>query len=476
MDPSLSRLIKADTPELNPALAGGLATAQMKMSASYVDEVFRAVSKRFPKGLKYLGCKPCTPQEEFAIATRNRGVHRAMKKYTRKTYETARSDVYLMQYLFSYDDGSGAPPEVIDSVYIYLPFVGQAGSITMRGSNFNISPVLSDRVISIGPSSIFVRLLCDRLTFQRLSYAYMADSRRENIQMVHSLIHHKSGKAQKIKPTVRAVTSMAHYLFCKYGFTEAFRRFAKTTPVVVTSTGYDPNNYPDDQWVMCASTGVKPRGYGKGPNAKYYEASDLRILVRREDYTPLVKALVGGFFYVVDHFPQQMHVDWVDNTRQWMILMGHILFSGNTNAGKLFESVASHIDSLDGYIDDIAQAKMADIGIFIDEIYEFFAIIIERFNEWLLADSDKINSMYDKELTVLYYALFDITEAIFNFHFSVKAAAKKGLTAKEVKNIMTMTLKAQLICNLTKRHGEVSSNHLDPGSPIVYDSCASWQG
>lgn len=448
-DEELIRLVELDTPKLNPKLAGGLATEQMQFVEKYIDDVFRSAAKGFPPGLTYTGCQRCSPAEEFSIAVRNRQTRNRMKRHSRRSYETSRSDIYLMKYHFRYN-GEEIPP-----CYIYVPFVGQAGAITISGSNFNIAPVLSDRVISIGAANIFVRVLRDRITFQRTIHSYDANGRNEAVRVVHSLIHHKNSRAQKIKPTIRALTTMVHYLFAKYGFTETFRRYAKCVPIVVTE--YNPSQYPEDEYVVCRSTGVKPKGYGRG-GGEYYERTPIMLIFKKEEYTKFVKALVAGFYYVVDHFPKQMNIDWLDQTRQWMILMGQILFSGNNNVGRLYDSVASHIESLDHYVDKITQAKMQDIGIDVPDIYDFFAIIIEHFNDWLLSDSDKINTMYDKELMVLYYALFDITEAIFNFHFNVKAAAKKELTVKDIKNIMNATLRVGLVFGLAKKYTFVASN------------------
>jgi hypothetical protein len=423
---------------MNEDIANGLAVKHFHDVEKYVDLVFKSAAKGFPLGLKYVDGKRCTPQEELAVVTKKKG--------SKRMYDVARSDIYMMKYTFSYNG------EELEPRYLYLPFVSDAGTITIGGSRFNISPLLTDRVISVGVSSIFIRLLRDRLTFERMSQHYMVDGKRETVQVAWSLIYHKNAKMKKLRPTVKANCTLMHYLLCKYGFYETFQRFGHCKPVVGGSE-INKNVYPEDEWVICSSTQVKPKGCGRG----FYEPTNIRVAIRKEEMTPMVKNMLGGFFYIVDHFPTYMPPEWVDSKRQWMILLGHIIFSGTINAGKLYDDIADHMTSLDEYLDSLIMMKLHDIGVHVDDIYQVFAIVIEKFNDWLLAATDKVASMYDKELSILPFSLYEITSAIFKLYFKLKAASKKELTAKEIVATMNLTLRTGLIFSLTKGHGEVST-------------------
>lgn len=440
MDPRLAELVANDTPKLNPAIMDGLAVSHMQHAEAYVDSVFKVAARGFPEGLLYLGCRQCTPKEEFDIVTKMKG--------TRRSYDIATSNMRLMQYFFEYK-GEKLPPR-----YLYLPYVSDAGTIMISGSRFNISPILSDRVISIDMNNIFVRLLRDRLTFNRSSHHFMVSGRRETVQVAWSTIYHKQAKYKKLKPTVKANSTLMHYLLCKYGFTEAFKRFGNCSPVV-GGVEVNTNTYPQDKWVICSSTQIKPKGFGRG----VYEPSTLRVAIKIEEFTPVVKNMIGGFFYVVDHFPARIRqtADYLDSRRLWMILLGHIVFSGTLNEGKLHDDIADHISSLDEYLDSLVAMKLKEIGIEVDDIYQLFAVIIENFNDWLLGASDKVSSMYDKELSILYYVLYDITSAIFTLYFKLRAAGKKQLTSKEIVATMKVILKPGLVFAMTRLHGEVSS-------------------
>lgn len=443
MDAEMVRLMEEDTPRLNPTLANGLATEQMLLAERYIDEVMKSTARGFPESLQYMGCQRCNPFEEFSEVIRNQSGRRKNKRNVKRAFETAQSNFYLMKYFFRFN-GEELPPR-----YVYLPFVSDAGSITISGSRFNITPVLADRVISIGENHIFVRPQRDKLTFYRQPHAYVADDVRENVQIVHSLIYH-------IKPVPSIKTCIVHYLLCKYGFTETFTRFANC-PSAVVRESFDPVEYPPEQWVICASTNIKPRARNK--LALSIDNVKVKVAIRREEYTNDVKNFVAGFFYVVDHFPSQMTAEYVDSTRQWMILMGYILFTGNLGVGELYRRVDDHIGSLDEYVDTITQERFADIDIHVKDIYEFFSIIIVKYNAWWLSGVSKINSMYDKELNVLYFTLSDITEGIMNFHFRIQSIVKKNkeLTRKDVEAALAKFLTMRKIYDLNKKHNEVSA-------------------
>lgn len=465
MDPELLRLIQQDTPQLNPRLATGFATEQLRYAEKYLDDVVRSAARGFPEGLQYLGWKRCTPEEEYNQAICKRNFRRGLRKSARTSFETSESYVYLVKYRFSYN-GEELPPW-----YVYLPYTTQAGQIMLSGSKFNISPVLADRVISIGADDVFVRFLRDRLTFKRLSYGFKANGLLEKIDVVYSLVH-KGGDSAKSRKTVSAKTTMVHYLFCKFGVMEAFQRYAYCTPVIAEKI--NPIEYPPDQWIICSTNSTihnKPKGFSKIGGNKIWETPKIEIAIRKEDWSHMTKAMIGCFFYIVDHFPDLVTMDTVINTkfptRQWMILLGHILFSGNMATGKLYDKIANHMESLDEYVDMITRSKMHDIGVEVDNFYDFIALIVDKFNEWLLSGADKINSMYDKELSVNYYVLFGNITDVFNFYFAVKNASKKGLDKETIRNLMSKYLRSGSVFKLRSGHGEVTP-HSYSGDNMVF--------
>lgn len=451
MDPELKRLVREDTHKLNQVLARGLATEHIKHIERYVDDVFQSTAASYPEGLRYKGLFSTTVQEEYQEITRKR---------IRRQFDIATSYVYYVKLLFEYDH-SGGTSEI--KRYLALPFSEDGGKLLLGGSRFMVSPVMSDRVMSIGVANIFVRLLRDRLTFQRSSYIFMQDGEVRNEQVVWAEIYHKTEKMRKMKATVKAKPALGHYLFCKFGFYETFKMFAGCRPVVGNVGDFNARDYPPEDWVICSSRRKAPPLFGPG----VYFPSPVQIAIRRSEWSNMTSALVGATFYVVDWFPSRCKPEFFGSQSLWKLLMGHIIFTSSYSEGKLILDTDLHLASLDEYIDVLAKREFTSVGMHIDNLYQLFGVIIERYSEWLLNGADKINSMYDKQLKVLYYLTYDISSAAVKMMFRLKSASKKDtvnkqgvkkeMSLKEVVATMNSVLRTGLIFGITKGHGEVSN-------------------
>jgi hypothetical protein len=251
---------------------------------------------------------------------------------------------------------------------------------------------------------------------------------------------------------------MMHYLLCKYGFTKTFSMFGNCHPVILKE---DTNlaMFPDEDWIMCQSSRIPLLKAGRAK----YERSTVRIAIRRSELSQKVVMMLGGFFYVVDHFPTRVTGEGLDSKRLWMILLGELIPGESEHTGHLYDEAEKHLRSLDKYIDSWTDEKLRKIGMPVANIYELFSNIIGRYNEWLVDGSDKVATMYDKEFSILFYLLYNITSAINNLYFRLKAAEEKAinagkeLTRENIEGIMFDLLKTGLIFNINKGHGEVST-------------------
>lgn len=437
------------TTKLNPDLAKGLAVKHLPQMPRFIDEVFRSVAGGFPNELSYLGCRRCTPQEEFREISKHR--------QSRQTYDVARSDVYMMEYRLLYRDtrmkDQGLPPiEKPISRFIHLPFVNTAGTIFLSGSRFVISPVLADRVISVGLNSIFVRLLKAKLTFNRVSHHYIANNETENLHVIWSTIYNKKKMPNSPKATVRANCSLVHYLLCKRGFTGMFKEYANITPIIGTNE-ITHDLYPKEEYVICSSSQLKP----KGNLDAVYVPTDIRIAIKKNEYTDDVKNLIVGFFYIADMFPHRVKVEFVEHTRLWEVLLGQIIWSGNVGEGKLLVDVNAHIVSLDEYVDTVLAERLREIGYPSRDIYHLFYQILQNFNEWLLQADDKVSTMYEKELAVLQFVSSELISGINKLYFDLNAARRAELTEKKMQALMTTNLRQGGVYSLTRSLGSVTT-------------------
>ena len=445
-------LIDNAVPKLNPRIVKGLATEEMRQVEKYIDRVWRIATAELSPELVYKGMVPCTPREEYKELTK-----RAAK---RNTIEHARSDMYMVKVLLELN-GQPLPPRMLS-----LPFVRPGGLITIRGSEFAISPVMADKAISVGNNFIFIPMGWDRLNFYRLSHYFYANDAQEGTDVVWSKIHHYKLKERRTnsKMDVRAKTVLPHYLFAKYGLTRAFSEMVDVPLVVGGSREITPDRYPADDWVICSSTMFKPRTV----RDKNYMGPDIRLAIPKEKWTPAVSSLVAGFFYVADHFPDRVIPEEVDEPRLWRILLGYMIFGPGHSEGKLAEDINVHMGSLDNYIETQTRKRLEDVNVFVEDIYQLFMHLIERFDHYITQSSANLSSSYGKRLMTLPYALSDVTWAIHRFMFAITSIRKrKTLTPEEVEKALNKTLKTQTAYKMNKQHGEVNPVSV-PGDNLYF--------
>lgn len=424
-------------PRMNREAVDGMAISKVSKMVEYVDSIFRSASRTFPPGLEYMGCAPCTPYEEYMESTKTHN--------NKRTYDLARSDLFMCKFNLTY---KGEP---LKPKFISLPFLGNGGIFWLGGSPYHISPVLSDQVISIGYDSVFVRLLRDKLTFKRMSHTIHCDGKSEAVPLVWSRIHRNSSKS-KVPPTTRAESTVLHYLFCRYGFSEAMRRLIGTDVLAMDTVS--PTEYPPDQWVVCRTVGVPPKTY----IGSVYTPSEINLVIPRTHWNATTKSIVAGCFYLFDHFPDHLKVISLNNKDWWTILLGHIVHSGNFSQAKLFNSMKEHFASIEDYVDGIISRKLEAIGHQIGNLYDLFELILLNFHKWAVENQNQLTSIYGRTLEIEYYTGFDISSSIFRFMFNLnKAASRKELSKKDVEELLTTHIKPGAIYKLRSGNLAVSS-------------------
>lgn len=447
MDPHLRSLIEGDTPRLNPLLANGLACSAVNSVVNYkgdtrveeyVDKLLKSAAPSFPEELRYTGFKRCTPEEEYAWTVRPTGKNKV------RSINMAHSSVFLVRYSFTWN-GQKLPDQ-----YLYLPYLGEAGSIYLRGTRFFIAPVLGDPVISASNKDVFIRLLKAKLIIKRDHYRYLVNWKTEQAHIHYSRIYNPKRDKQQRK--VRGRTLLAHYLFCKYGFTDTFLKFANCRPVA-GYTEINPDNYPDDEWLICTSRQLPPRD----TKASTYQPSELRLAIRKEEFTHTTNLLVGALFYVVDRFPQRLVPRDLDARNLWRILLGFFIFGEGVSEGILQGIIDKHMGWVDEYLDNFTQEKIDELGLPVTNTYELFAYVMEHFLDLLYPFPDADLSMYDKQLEVLYYLCSNIMHSIHQMCFSLRKPSKRRPDAQGVAKTLRSFIKPYLIFKINRQHAELSS-------------------
>ena len=441
MDRFLFDLIDRDhIPHFNPRIVNGLATEEMKRTEGYLKQVFRTAMAELSPELVFKDIVRVSDREEYNEIVKRVGM--------RNTIEHARSDMYMVKVKLELNG------EPIDRL-LQLPFCRRGGFITIRGSEFMISPVMADKAISVGHNYIFIPMAWDRMNFYRIPQYFYANEKQEVVDVVWSKIHHYKLKARRTnsKMDVRANTVLPHYLFAKYGLTRVFSEMANTQVVCGSSQEINPTTYPPDEWVICRSTMYKPRTV----KDKNYVGPDVRLAIPAADWNASIASLVAGFFYVADFFPDRVTPDEVDEPRLWRILLGYMIFGPGHSEGKLAEDINIHMGSLDNYVESQTRQRLEDVRVYVEDIYQLFMHLIENFDNYISQSTTNLSSSYGKRLMVLPYALSDLTWAIHRFMFTATSQRKrKPLSKEDVMKILNKTLKTNTAFKMNKQHGEVT--------------------
>lgn len=438
------------SPKFNDDVVKGLACLDIKDAQDYVDNIINCGVSQYPEGFEYVGSERCNPLEEYNVVTKSRNG-------PNRVFDLARSDVYLVKYKFR-NHGKDLPPS-----YMYLPYCRQAGMLYITGKQFAISPVMGDIAFSTSENDVFIRMPRAPVTFNRSTAWLVIDGVRSSGYVIWSALHNKGGKKSKNRSSSiylgRVQSTLAHYLFCKYGFYETFEKYTNAQPIVMREQDYDKALYPDDEWIVCGSAKNKPEGL-RGRREYAQIATDLIVLVKRVHFTPLVKSLITGFFYVVDHFPDHISdpAD-VGDSDMWKVFMGYIQWGDEPSHGKLVEDVNLHLTSLDGYVDHEVKKTLMEVEVYCENLYDLFVHIELNMASMLEQNATQVASLYGKRLEVLRYLLRNINNAMFEFLFKITSNTKKVFANKDYEDILRTYFKPRLIHGITtgSEHPEVSS-------------------
>jgi len=446
MDNVLLERVKAVTPKFNPSVANGLAVEHLMARSpetgtlsvvSYIDRLIHITQELFPEGLVYEGSQVCSPVQQFEEVTREYN--------SKRVANIAKHDTFMVKYQFSFKG------EMLFPRYILLPFVRDGSILHLNGALYNISPVLADVGFSVLKGSIFIPFQRTKLTFNRVDHAFYADGRREIVYVIWSTIHHEKNKLNKrdLDNRREIESCLAHYFFARYGVTETFRQWANANVMVGWKKDFPLKDYPRDHYTIFESTNLKDR----------HPTGELVVVVPKSDDTDFVRMLVGGFFYVVDTFPDRFREpEWVDNTIHWQLLLGNVIFGDFQGSGTLQEDVEKHMISIENYLDEITRDDLRGRDIYVDSIWELFHVIMTDLSGHFYQTSSDESSMYNKRMTILRYVMEEFNNVISKFGYSFQSNREKVWDAQNINDNLKHHFKLNTcVSRLTSTHGEINT-------------------
>lgn len=448
--------------KMNPLIADGFVYHEMRYAIEKVDQIYKSAFDSLNSNIMYMGYQRCTPVEEYRFKLKRNA------NGSKVRYELARSDLTLVKFFFDID-GKVTPPH-----FLYVPFCDETGRVHLRGTAHTISPVLEDPGLSVTRDGCFFKVTCDRVVVRRVAHTVLREivditqrtsrvPRHVNIPAA-KMYRAKQNKSNSSKTAPG--TTLPHYLFARYGVTEAFKRFAKVDVVYGDEHTITKESHPDSEWIRFYST-REPHPNNKRP-AKLWRPTNVALAVKIPETNALIDIMVAGYFYVADCYTEEFNHEFSDSIEHWRLMMGKMVFNKQVKNIQMLEYLAPHFMSLDSYLDSVAKMGFEEEGICVEDIYELFIYIMTNLDS--LINTVNLASMSDKRLVVLPYVLSPIIYGIFYTKFNLMqmcnrwttdkttGESKMAFTEAELFDALNFNLKPEVIYGIKDAsHGEVSS-------------------
>lgn len=438
VDPDLLALMEMNTPKFNEKVVQGYAQDESENFIPYIDGLLTLWSKSLQAagtGISYAGWQHVTPYERLQEETRPMS--------SKRTYEIARSDYSMIRINLKLN---GQP---LKTRYLKVAFFGNGGTFKLRGSKYQAVPTLVDHLFSIEDGSIFMPVTRARPTFNREPYFYLADGAMESADYYWAKLHHsRRNEAPKSRHP-----QIINYIFAQYGLTETFKRYFNAEVHFGDIDTINDVDFPEDQWVICSSSGNRPRGrITAGP----YEVPTLRLAVARDAYdNRVLKSAIASVFYITDLCSQQPFFDYsdFDDPFLWRRTLSRFIWK-SIDERDAIAHVDEHLDSISEYIDDFVIRKLKHQNIEVREINELFFFIMSNFSDMTIKND--VSSTRTKKLSVVEEVLFPIRSMIFNLMFSLMRVPKERLKPENIDRILDRDWKALAMMSIASgKHPEI---------------------
>ena len=429
MDRFIADLIESTTLKLNPLIVRGYAYHQVPYVEQYLDNILREASKSFPPGLRYVGpIERVSPYEEYQSILARSG---------RVEYDLSKNTVFTVKINFEYE-GKPLTPK-----YLALPYVEEGGMFRVAGATYRITPVLTDRVLSIENDKVFIRLLRNKIFVRRALHTVKIDGHNEMEQVLWVKLYY----GKDMSPTTK-VTTISHYLLGKYGFTEMCSKYLGYIPIFGTQEELTYDKYPLSEWVHIESSGTIPKPLR---NQKHYIHNIYKMVYPRDKWNQLSRNMLVGMLYVMDIFPEHIEKGMLDDIRAWRLIMAKILFSETMTNDKLLSKMSRHYGTIDHYIDVSIKNRLQEARYEINDFFELLVLIMENFMKWILESADISSMVYNRYLDVIYYIMYDIIASVFMIGSNLDKDNNNGkrITEKDVEQVLRGKLSKGKIYGLT---------------------------
>lgn len=433
----LTDFIASRAPVMNEEMMKGITYVRINDAIDYIDNFIKYnCQAKTDTNLRYLGYEELSPKEELKFI---------FNKKSRVTHDIAENDIYLVKFVFQY--GEEEQPR---EYFMYLPYFRKGNVIKLSGNTFLGMPTLADKVISVGERVIFINILTAKYNFNRNQYPIIADGQIILTPTILSELY--KNQVKKFDDTTKANSTVMHYLLANYGYSKTMELLLGFVPKPV----YDAEDTKGK--VILETTGAPPRGWLGDKDL--YKKTNIKFVVDEDLDSNHSRYCIGNVFYILDHFPERISIDLMDDPRVWRRLMGEIIHSGNHGLAYIDEKMYAHFNDLNSEFDSITIRKLKDVDVDATNLIQLLRVIFTNYNDWILnADSRSLygNKSYEVESFVLGNITSRITRTLLDINKEELRINNAPLDKTTVDKIFRKYFATRAIFSLRKERMFITS-------------------
>lgn len=442
MNDILAGIMEEDAPKFNQDVVLNMGTRMLKDMVPFLDNLIRENMESATPKLKYHGIRVLKPDEAYKTLVGNGS--------TRPTYDTSRSDLFKVELMFTYNG------ERIPDRYLFLPYASTGGIIHFSNTKYHLVPVLTDTVITPNEDGIFVRLLKNKLKFERINRNIYLNDTKYSANIIHGNINFKPSTSKSQAKTPVVVAPIGLYIISEMGVKEAFKRYSNVDVKITTGEISETDKETYDVYRSTKNKPVKLNIRGT------YTGHDLKILVPKENDDVYTTEMAAAIIYALDIFPN--HAEEINTVvngndvetekRYFKILLGKLVFGNEFSVQRLYNDIDERIGHIRSYIDSSIQNRLSEVDIHVEDFFDLLAYLMRTFSIWLLNSKIHNNNVFNRYFDVKYYIGYPIIIGLNKTVFDItKRSTSKNMTMKEITQLFNKPLSARKIFKVVSSSG-----------------------
>ena len=436
MNEVFKKIVKDTIPPLSEEVCEGMSGHIVNEELiPFLDKFIRGSMKGVPKELEFQGINVLNPEELYYSNFNSNTL--------RTTYDISESSFYKIELIFLYQGKEIRRP-------LLMPFVTRNGIMSVSGVRYYITPILSDNVISVSNTNVFVKLLRNKITYEALTRNYYINGEYRIGQIIYSNIYRIDSKDSE-SDIGKTKNPVSMYLLCVYGIKETFKRFCDVEVELVYKDTY--KEY-DDNYTVYQSIDIEPIGVKR----LNYRPHNIAIVLKTKNPTTLMNNICSGILYTMDIFPdyskdilEVISHSVVAEKEFWILLYGRVTSKDTLTIDKMYDDMVTHLGILEYYLDQIIQEKLEKSNIYVNDFFELLIVLLDKYNDFILSSSELNNTANNKSLDIPYYVIYPIIIAVNKALFDItRRMSKKELSYIGVSKLLGDNIRQGTIYSIIK--------------------------